>query len=413
MTLLKQDTLTHPSAHAYDDALGWLYAQTRGGRARDPERMRALLKRLELPQPPPSVYPSIHVVGTNGKGTVAAAVASGLTASGRRTGRFLSPHVVDFCERVAVDGRLISPHEVTAFVERAAALKLEPPPAFFEWTLALALSHFAKEHVGAAVLEAGVGARRDATIVLENVSTVVITNVGRDHLDTLGPTPRDIAGDKAAAIRPGVPVVTAATGEALAVMTQVAAERGSPLVTETSHPELFTLPKTFTPRHPLHAQNMRLAAAALRVDGRADENAILCGLERAPLPGRMETFTLRGRRVILDGAHNPSAAGALRKLLPAPFVLVFGSLPKKLGEETLAVLEPRALQTFVTQADAQKSTVERSLKRRFIKDPVEALGAALDVCPPHACVVVTGSLYLAGRVRPYLAAHHQDVLDRI
>ena len=279
--------------------------------------------------------------------------------------------------------------------------------------MALALSHFAKEHVGAAVLEAGVGARHDATIVLEDVRTVVITNVGRDHLDTLGPTPRDIAGDKAAAIRPGVPVVTAATGEALAVITQVAAERGSPLVTEASHPELFTLPETFTPRHPLHAQNMRLATAALRVDSRADEEALLCGLESAPLPGRMETFTLRRRRVILDGAHNPSAAGALRKLLPASFVLVFGSLPKKFGEETLAVLEPRALQTFVTQADAQKSAIQNSPKRHFIKDPVEALGAALDVCPPHACVVVTGSLYLAGRVRPYLAAHHQDVLDRI
>ena len=89
--------------------------------------MLALIQRLELPQPPASVY----VVGTNGKGTVAAAVASDLTASGRRTGRFLSPHVVDFCERVAVDGCLISPHEVTAFVERAAATALEPPPAFF------------------------------------------------------------------------------------------------------------------------------------------------------------------------------------------------------------------------------------------------------------------------------------------
>ena len=363
------------------------------------------MKRLELPYPPES----IHVVGTNGKGTVAAAVAAGLTASGRRTGRFLSPHVVDFCERVAVDGRLILPQEVTAFVERVAATALDPAPAFFEWTLALALSHFSQEQVEAAVIEAGVGARHDATIVLENVRTVVITNVGRDHLDTLGPTPRDIARDKAAAIRPGVRVVTAATGEALAVMTEVAAERGSPLFTDTSRPDLFTLPPKFTPRHPLHEQNMRLAAAALRVDGRADEGAILRGLKSAPLPGRGERFTLRGRKIILDGAHNPSAAQALRTLFPAPFVLVFGSLPKKLGEETLAVLEPHALQTFVTQADAQKSTIQSSPNRHFIEDPVEALGAALDVCPPHACVVVTGSLYLAGRVRPYLVAQQESL----
>ncbi len=401
MTLLRQSTLTHDtSAHAYDNALSWLYAQTRGGRARDPKRMRALMERLELPHPSSSV----HVVGTNGKGTVAAAVAAALTASGRRTGRFLSPHVVNFCERVAVDGRLISQQEVTAFVGRVASVMLEPPPAFFEWTLALALRHFFQEQVEAAVLEAGVGARHDATIVLENVRTVVITNVGRDHLDTLGPTPRDIARNKAAAIRPGVPVVTAATGQALVVIAEVAGERGSPLVTKTSHPDLFTLPETFTPANPLHEQNMRLAAAALRVDGRADESAVLCGLESAPLPGRMERFTLRGRSVILDGAHNPSAAGALHKLLLTPYVLVFGSLPKKLGEETLGVLEPHALQTFVTQADAQKSTIQSSSKRCFVEDPVEALGAALDVCPLEACVVVTGSLYLAGRVRPYLVA---------
>ena len=404
MTLLKQDILTHTPIHAYDAALNWLYAQTRGGRARDPERMRALLKRLELPQPPLS----IHVIGTNGKGTVAAALAAALTASGERTGRFLSPHVVDFCERIAVDGRLVSQQEVTAFVEHAASLRLEPAPAFFEWTLALALSHFAKEQIETAVIEAGVGAKHDATTVLENVRTVVITNVGRDHLDTLGPTPRDIARDKAAAVRPGVRVVTAATGEALAVITQVAEERGSPLFTEASHPDLFTLPKTFTPANPLHEQNMRLAAAALRVDGRTDEEAILCGLEHAPLPGHMERFALRGRNVILDGAHNPSAARALRGLLAEPYVLVFGSLPKKLGEETLGVLEPRALQTFVTQADAQKSTIKDAPNRRFIEDPVAALEAALDACPLEACIVVTGSLYLAGRVRPYLVAQQED-----
>jgi dihydrofolate synthase/folylpolyglutamate synthase len=120
------------------------------------------------------------------------------------------------------------------------------------------------------------------------------------------------------------------------------------------------------------------------------------------LPGRRETFLIGERTVLLDGAHNPSAALALRATLTAPYVLLFGALPRKDGEATVGVLEPTALATFITEVDHQPSALSRLPSRTFIADPLEALQAALGRCPPEALVLVTGSLYLAGQLRPWL-----------
>ena len=249
---------TSESSPAYQAALRWLFAQTRNGAPRSLERVQRLVIRLGLASP----QNVVHVVGTNGKGSVTAMVAAGLTAAGIRTGRFVSPHVVAFRERVAVDGRWISEAEVLEFVRALPAL--EPPPAFFELVLALALEHFARENVHTAVVEAGVGAKHDATRALENVRAVVLTNVGCDHLDTLGPTLKDVALDKADAIRPGVPTLTAATGEALAVIARVATERGSPLRVLSAENSLFSPPEEVEAPH-YEILNRGLAAATLRL----------------------------------------------------------------------------------------------------------------------------------------------------
>ncbi|HEX7022657.1 MAG TPA: Mur ligase family protein [Trueperaceae bacterium] len=392
----------------YPDALAWLYARSRGGLPRDPERMRSLVRQLRLSMPPRSV----HVVGTNGKGTVTAMIAAAQAAAGHTTGRFVSPHVEDFRERIAVNGVPIGMQEVLAFVRRLAGLELSPAPAFFELTFALALDHFRSAGVEMAAVEAGVGARLDATITLGNVATVVITNVDRDHLDTLGPGLEDIARDKAEAIRPGVPTVSGVRGRPARVIAEVAAARRSPLFADSSTSRLFALPAEIAPwraREPQRWQNARLAAAALRLAGSVPEAAIREGVRAARLPARAEVFWVRGRKVVLDGGHNPGAAHALRKLLPSSYVLVFAALPRKLGEETLAVLEGGAARTFITQVGDQASALASAAGRSFVIEPAEALEAALDAAPAGGVVVIAGSFYLAGQLRPRLLASSEPL----
>ncbi len=378
----------------YPAALEWLFAQTRNGAPRSVRRMVNLMAQLELTSPPRVV----HVVGTNGKGSVSAMIAAGLTAAGQRTGRFISPHVVDFRERIAVNGAWIPDATVLEFVRGLPPL--EPAPAFFELTLALALHHFAREGVEVAVIEAGVGARHDATRALENVTGVVLTSIGRDHLDTLGPTLRDIATDKTKAIREGTWTVTGATGEGLEVVRRVAASHRSSLyVRETGDPifNIETDGLTTTQSH-----NAQLAAAALRLCG-VPEGAVQDGLA-ARLPARAEHFFIEGRDVLLDGAHNPSAAAALLEHTRWPFTLLFGALPKKLGAETLTVLEPHAARVILTNANSgQRTTPERD-DLPFVADPEAALGRALAQSQPGDQIVIAGSFYLAGALRPLLLA---------
>jgi dihydrofolate synthase/folylpolyglutamate synthase len=398
-----------PSPEGYAQALAWLFCQGRGGRQRDPERTRALIRALGLAMPPKSV----HVVGTNGKGTVTAMLAGAYGACGRRTGMFISPHVEEFRERISVNGEQIAKHEVTAFIAWVSCQAITPEPAFFELTFAMALEHFARHHVEIAVVEAGVGARRDATITLEGVQSTVITSISRDHLDVLGPTLQDIASDKAEAVRPGVPVITAEQGETLETIAQIAASRHSPMFVDTPSSPLFRLPPELDglqARDSARWQNARLVAAALRVAGDVPEEAIRQGLLTPKLPARAEVFTVHGRTVILDGAHNPGAARALRAMLDTPFVLLFGALPKKLGEETLAELEPYASHVFIAPVDDQGSALERREGRSFKHAPVNALIEAVETAPEGTPVVIAGSLYLAGTLRPYLRAHQGSPL---
>lgn len=388
----------------YRDALAWLYACRRAGAPRDPERMRTLMRALSLEGPPGGV----HVVGTNGKGTVTTMIDAGLRAAGARSGRFTSPHVEDFRERVVVNGLPVSRQTVRRFVARARAAAPRPEPAFFELTLALALCTFARHDVAWGVFEAGVGGASDATRALDGIALVVLTNVALDHVDTLGHTLTAIARDKAGALRPGVPVVTGAEGDALRVVRAEAERLGCPLyVDDGGRGPLFTVPRSSTgaPTHyggsGARRRNGRLAAAALRLLG-APEAAVAAGLAAPALPARAERFHIRGRDVVLDGAHDPAAAALLEASLPPGYVLVFGALARKQGPATLAALEPGAARVILTEAAAGEPPLPDVTGRRFVADPVSALRQALDETPPGGTVLVAGSLYLAGRVRPTL-----------
>jgi dihydrofolate synthase/folylpolyglutamate synthase len=388
---------------AYQSALDWLFSRSRSGAARAPARMQALQAALQLPVPARVA----HVAGTNGKGTVTHVIAAGMNAAGVRAGRFISPHVEDFRERIEAAGVPISRSEVTAAVQRYRQLPLQPPPAFFELALALALEHFHQKQVAFAAIEAGIGARNDATIVLGNTAITVLTSIALDHTDVLGSTVAGITRDKAAAIRPGVPVVTAEEGEALAVIREESARLGSPLLHPQLQPELFTLPASdwLPPAGSTRWLNLRLAAAALRQLG-AGEEAVLAALQAPPLPGRGELFSVGGVRVLLDGAHDPAAAVALARSLPAlspgtpagqQYTLIFAAQQRK---QVLATLEPLAAgahKVILTSVNGQDPLQGTPYER--IADPQQALGAALQATPPRGLIVIAGSLYLAGVFR--------------
>lgn len=431
----------HPS---YAEALDWLFARTREGRPRDPAHMRALMAALELHDPP---Y-ALHVGGTNGKGTVSVMLAAGLTAAGVRTGRFLSPHVEDFRERVAIDGVEVSRWKVRRYVADAMALeRCAPdvlPVAFFEHTLALALRSFREAGVGAAVLEAGVGGALDATRAVEGVRLVVITNVSLDHVATLGPTIADIARAKAGAIRAEVPVVTGATGVALEVIRATARRLGARVYSDEAGDPLFDPPPEALPAPTMdrghgaqaspeigaparsrvaahgstqvglgtHAttragaarlRNARLAAAALRVLGH-DETSVRAAVTAPALPARLERFPLGSKVVILDGAHDPAAGALLADDLDGGYVLLFGALARKLGDATLATLEPKAREVVITEARPGEAPLASLGGRRLVADPLEALQVALGLTPAGGALVIAGSLYLAGSLRPRLRA---------
>jgi dihydrofolate synthase / folylpolyglutamate synthase len=386
------------NAPTYADITEWLYARRRIG-PRGPERTRAILERLGDPQ---TRFDAIHVVGTNGKGSVCAMIDAGLRALDLRVGRFTSPHLMDFRERIVVNGQEIPEPVVLEFA--AWAQEHARDGAFFDLTVALAFKHFADQRVDIAVIEAGVGGQSDATMSLDRVKLLVLTNVDFDHVETLGPSLRDIARDKSGAIRAGVPVVTAATEDALEVIRHRSFEREAPLyVLDESNP-LFALPRA--PRlQGLHQlENAHLAVAALRLLGYG-EASVLAALE-ARWPARFEVFELDGRTVIVDGAHNPAGAHALASSLTPGFTLIFGAFERKNAHAVLEPLLALASNLAFVAPPGGQAADPRTLALEHggtAFDTLEdAFHNALDHTKKGGQIVVTGSLYLAGLMREHL-----------
>ena len=381
----------------YEEALAWLYARRRTGE-RGTHRVRALLARLGHPE---AGFLAVHVLGTNGKGSVVAYLEAAFRAAGLAYGAYTSPHLVDFRERIRTHLGPVPREAVVRFVAWAREEAWEEPPGFFDLATALAFLHFRERGAALAAVEAGVGGEKDATNTLSRVALTVLTNVGEDHLEALGGTLEAVAREKAGAFRPGVPVVTGARGVGLEVARKVAEERGAPLYVLDPEDPLFALPAPPGLRGAYQEENARLAAAALRLLG-LPEAAIARGLREARHPGRMERFLLKGVEVYLDGAHNPPAAEALAREFSA-YHLVFGAFPRKDVKGVLAHLLPKA--RSVRYARAGEGALGGELGTPFFEDPWEALEDALARAREDGLpVLATGSLYLVGRLRERLVA---------
>ena len=347
---------------SYNEALDYLYSFVDYSLKHSSElakadfnlgRMRALMAELRNPQ---DQYPIVHVAGTKGKGSVCALIASGLQAAGYRVGLYSSPHLLDYCERIQINGEPV-PH--AGLVELVDAIKPAvasiPKLTTFEITTALALMYFAREHVDAAVIEVGLGGRLDATNVVAPVVSV-ITSLSYDHMAVLGNTLAQIAGEKAGIIKPGIPVISAPQkDEALEVLVKVAGEHKAPFTLvgrditfepvshtldaqslkvssgDTDH--LFTIPLLG-----LHqVQNAAVAAAALwTMRGQRiaiPDEAIEQGFAAVKWPARFEVVR-REPPVIFDSAHNQDLFARLRQALDDYFpgrqvYLIFGASEDK------------------------------------------------------------------------------------
>ena len=315
----------------YRAAVDALFARTAGGVKPGLERTEALLEAVGSPH---RRLPAFHVAGTNGKGSVCATLDYLLRAHGLRVGRYTSPHLVDFRERILIDGQPIGEADVASWLKEHDALITELGATFFEATTALAFDHFARGNVDIAVIETGLGGRLDSTNVLPRPIATVVTSIGLDHTDLLGTTIEQIAAEKAGIFKNGSPALIGERDPVVASqLAGIAAERGAdPILAvdrdwRVSGIEVrdgttrFTLGAGGESRQfstPLlgehQAYNAALAIVTLLAAGAAwtpGADDTERGLRAIRLPGRFQ----RVGNSVFDVAHNPAGAAVLARTL--------------------------------------------------------------------------------------------------
>jgi len=435
--------MDYASAVRYLLSLGReLAAPTQAAAAKfDLENTKVLLERLGRPD---RAYPTVHIAGTNGKGSTAAFVESILRDAGFRTGLNTSPHLERINERFRINGKEISDEHFAATFTRIHSVieellaegQLRAHPTYFECVTALAFEAFARQRVEFGVIEVGLGGRLDATNIITPVVSV-ITRIDFDHENFLGHSLREIAGEKAGILKQGVPVVSAPQlPEAREILRARAAELHCPQVeadeafrveqesveagcvrarvTEVATGTRFILATQLPGRFQL--QNVLNAVAAARLlhakNFRISSENIERGIARAQWPGRLEKLQSQPD-IYLDGAHNPGAARELAHFLEENFagrrvVLIYGAMRDKAVDEVTGLLFPLATEVILTQPNNPRAVSATQLAHMaghhaahfsVINNAEVALVAALRKARPEDVIFITGSLYLVGQLR--------------
>lgn len=422
------------------------------------DNIKRLLAALGSPE---RVYPAVQIAGTNGKGSTAAMLERICRASGINTGLYTSPHLVSITERIRINGRDISREHfaLLAAQVRAASTELEREtgalPTFFEQVTAIALLAFREARVELAILETGLGGRLDATTAA-SAATLAITPIALDHQEYLGHTLGEIAAEKAAVIRPNTTVVVAEPqpDEARAVILARCREcrvtprfapagddiyvldtdaSGRLRVTFKTEEDVYEdVRLSLRGRH--QATNAAVAIAlaeVLRACGfPVTRRSVIEGLETAEHAGRLELIAGEPS-LLFDGAHNAAGARALRDYLDefvrAPLTLVFGAMRDKELDEIAAALFPAADKLILTRPTNSRAATLDALGQLaapylndnsshgvnnsplLIESPAEALRVAEELTRADGIVCVTGSLYLVGEVKNFIARRGQKL----
>lgn len=445
----------------FDDAVRYVRGRLRLGVKLGNERFLALLERLGNPQ---NAFRAVHVAGTKGKGSTAVMAAAVLRAAGYRTGAYLSPYVYDVRERIQIDGVMIPREDFARWVEivkpHVEALEETDHGAATEFELktAIGFCYFAEQKIDYAVVEVGLGGRLDATNVFESPLVTAITTIGYDHVELLGPTLADIAREKAGIVKPGIPCVTGvpAGSEADGSISTICRERGAPLLRVTpaqgyahAAPGDITYDVGDDGALSIRTTLRRIDGIRLRLRGSfqhgnaavalgmldaiaeedrpaiTDEQARI-GLREAYLPGRLDHLSSQPV-VVVDGAHNELAAGALARalreddLLPSDrdagsgahrrLILVVGMsrnhAPATFLEPLLA-LHPAAViatQPEFHPRDAHEvAAVAADAKVEIVRvvdsSVADACREALSLAAINDVICLTGSFYTVGDVSP-------------
>ena len=403
------------------ETLRWLTGLRNLGSRLGVDRMRLLSARLGQPE---RAQPCFHVAGTNGKGSTSAMIEAIQRAQGRRVGLYTSPHLVAIGERIQVDRVPLSDAAVVALAERLRphyeAIRAEDPenaPTFFELITAAALLEFAERKVDVAILETGLGGRLDATNVCAP-EVCVITSIGLDHQEYLGPTLAAIAAEKAGILKPGVPcVVGDIPPEAEAVIVARARQIGAPLHFVRDR-FASGLPETnLAGGHQRRNAGAALLACELATRLPIDDAKARAALRSVEWAGRWQEFRLAdGRRLIVDGSHNEEGIRAVEPLLAAlksPTVIV-GALGAERARPLVAAAARSAGRLVLVRPDNERAcSVEElaALVPADFKGKVRHASVAELFPTPATCVaagatvVVLGSLYLVGEVLARLRGH--------
>ncbi len=417
---------------SYPRTIEYLYGLQKFGMKFGLDNIRKLMSALHDPQ---DSFRSVHVAGTNGKGSTSAMIASILRTAGVKTGLFSSPHLISFTERIRINGEEITERDVITLAEEVRAVAEEIgdfSPTFFEVVTAMAFLHFRNAGVEWAVIETGLGGRLDATnVVVPDVT--VITRIGIDHCEFLGKTLREIASEKAGVIKAGIPVVSAPQEtEAMEVIGRKAAERGSQLLTygESFKSELISeslrgisfhyagqgrsqdLSVSLAGRHQMTNASVAVKTAEIlmrKYPGmRCD---IGKGLSSVQWPGRLQMVN-DDPPVLIDGAHNPQAASALSVYLKEValsrykrIILVVGAMGDKDVGGILDPLLPIASEIIFTapaygrSAPPERLAADAAAKGYssvVVPGVAEAVKKAEEMSLPGDLVVITGSFYTLG-----------------
>jgi dihydrofolate synthase/folylpolyglutamate synthase len=418
---------------SYKETIQYLYGLQSHGIKLGLDNSRDLLERFGDPH---RSFRSVHVAGTNGKGSTAAALASMLSWCGAKTGLFTSPHLVSFTERIRVDGAEITEKEVVSYADEIRTTASGMEPTFFEVVTVMGFLRFTRSGVQWAVVETGLGGRLDATNVLTPEVTI-ITPIDIDHQEFLGSSLPEVAAEKAGIIKPGVPLVAAPQKPgAMQVLREKAREAGAPLsiagedfgfavkregrggVSFDYTSRSLSLEDVAFPLAGAHqALNAALAIRALelaRGEEGAGERAIRGGLASLRWPGRLELLK-ESPPIYIDGAHNPAAAHALARTLRDGLLkdgkrlsLVMGVMSDKHVREILSPLLPLASSVIFAAPRYGRAAAPEALSREaaslgFASRTAPSVADALEVAIASGdAVLVTGSFYTIGEAKEAL-----------
>jgi dihydrofolate synthase / folylpolyglutamate synthase len=428
----------------YQEAIEYLYQLQRYGIRSSLHEMTRLAGSLGNPH---QQFKSVHIAGTNGKGSTAAMMASILKACGFSVGLYTSPHLIDFTERIRINGKPIAPEMVAELTDHIRA-KQDPTlsPTFFEFATAMAFLYFTQQRIDVAVVEVGMGGRLDATNLLDPLVSI-ITNVDYDHEGFLGNTVERIAQEKGGIIKEQTPVITAVDRpEAIRVIEEICRKRrarltilgrdgwvdGRSSADFDFHGQKATLKHLSCPLLGQHQMvNAGVALLAVEVLGslgiNSSEKAIREGIGSVRWEGRLEVLR-REPLILLDGAHNPAGARALANYLSdakdvrkGRLIMVIGILANKNISAILSELTPLADEVILTRPE-YSGAASLSALREALGNPAaavksmeripEAVVYAMDRLLPQDILCITGSLFTVGAAKAFLEGKTKPAVFR-